>query len=270
MKNNITNTSTFVSQKIEARKNKPLYHRTKFLLIGLSFSLLFTLVLMSWTTHQVPFIYKPEPADEEEFTFEVQKRIVLKEKKARTKVALKKVTPPEPVFEIKTIEDQPLDFIDPEIKPTEIENPVSPSIDSFVTAPPLPLPPEKEVADDLPYVYVEDMPRFPGCEGLDLDKSELEQCSKTKLMHYINKHLKYPAIARENNIQGYCVIQFVVNRDGSIEQAKIVKDIGGNCGKASLDVVESMNDLEEKWRPGHQMGRKVKVQFTLPIKFSLQ
>ncbi len=270
MRNNNKQTSVFISQKREERKNKPLYHRTKFWLIGLSFSLLFTLVLMSWTTEAIPINYTVAPMMENDFNYEVQKRIVIKDKPVAPKPPLAKILPPSPVYEIKTVEDTPIDFIDPEVKPMEIEDQVNPSIDSFVTAPPLPLPPEPKIVDDEIYDFVSEMPRFPGCEDLNVSKSEIDACAKSKLMDYIYKNLKYPSIARENNIQGYCVIQFVVNKKGYIEQAKIVKDIGGNCGKASLNTVLNMNSLSEKWRPGRQMGRDVNVLFTLPIKFSLQ
>ncbi len=62
------------------------------------------------------------------------------------------------------------------------------------------------------------------------------------------------------------VVQFVVERDGLVTNAKIIKDIGGGCGEATLKVVNMM----PKWIPGKQNGKPVKVHFNLPVKFQLE
>ena len=86
------------------------------------------------------------------------------------------------------------------------------------------------------------------------------------MLKYLYKHIKYPKIARENGIEGMVVIQFIVGKDGKISDAKIVREIGGGCGKAALDVVEEMPE----WIPGKQRLRNVNVRFNLPVKFKLQ
>lgn len=113
------------------------------------------------------------------------------------------------------------------------------------------------------------MPRFPGCEDLGTDK-EKDDCAKKKMLEYIYKNLKYPAIARENGIEGQVVLQFVVDKDGSVTDAKIVRDIGAGCGEAAQLVVEGMNKMSTKWTPGKQRGRPVRVLYTLPVKFKLE
>jgi len=90
------------------------------------------------------------------------------------------------------------------------------------------------------------------------------------MLQYIYKNLKYPAIARENGVEGMCVLQFVVGTDGSVEDVKIVRDIGAGCGAAADVVVKGMNNLPEKWTPGKQRGRPVKVLYTLPVRFKLE
>lgn len=65
------------------------------------------------------------------------------------------------------------------------------------------------------------------------------------------------------------VISFIVNEDGSISDAKIVREIGGGCGEEALKVVQSMNLMPEKWIPGKQKGKAVNVQYNLPIAFKL-
>ena len=100
-----------------------------------------------------------------------------------------------------------------------------------------------------PVRYVPQMPQFAG----DMDA-------------YIGSHLKYPDAARETNISGTALIEFVVNEDGSVSNASIVRNPGGGCGEEALRMVRSM----PKWKPGKQNGVAVKVLFTLPIRFVLQ
>jgi protein TonB len=65
-------------------------------------------------------------------------------------------------------------------------------------------------------------------------------------------------------------VQFVVEKDGKITDANVVRDIGAGCGEEALRVVNSMNSMGEKWTPGKQRGKSVRVQFTLPVSFKLQ
>jgi len=82
---------------------------------------------------------------------------------------------------------------------------------------------------------------------------------------YINRHLQYPEAARAGNIEGLVLIQFVVNEDGSVSDAKIVRGIGGGCDGEALRMVSGMPG----WKPGKQNGIAVKVFFTLPVRFVL-
>lgn len=128
--------------------------------------------------------------------------------------------------------------------------------------PPPPPPPPKKEAEI--FRRVEEMPMFPGCENKP--KDDRKQCAEEKLLKFIYKNIKYPAIARENNIQGTVVASFVIEKDGSITDAKILRDIGGQCGDEALRVVNMM----PKWTPGKQRGRAVRVQFNLPVRFKLE
>ena len=73
----------------------------------------------------------------------------------------------------------------------------------------------------------------------------------------------------ENGIQGKVTLRFVVNKKGKISDVKILRDIGGGCGEAAAKVIRSMNNMPQKWTPGRQGGRKVKVYYTLPVVFKL-
>jgi periplasmic protein TonB len=85
------------------------------------------------------------------------------------------------------------------------------------------------------------------------------------LFDLIYRSLKYPEMARESSIQGKVVVQFVVEKDGSISQVKVVKDIGGGCGQEVMRVIKSF----PAWSPAKQNGLKVRSRFTIPIAFKL-
>lgn len=128
---------------------------------------------------------------------------------------------------------------------------------------------EEEEEEEI-FMIVEQAPRFPGCEDMSGSKEEKKACADKKMLEYIYGNLKYPAIARENGIEGQVVIQFVVDKDGSISDINLVRDLEGGCGEAALKVVKGMNNLPQKWTPGKQRGRAVKVKYTLPVKFKLE
>jgi len=115
---------------------------------------------------------------------------------------------------------------------------------------------------------VESMPRFPGCEEDDLSFREREKCAQGKMLEYIYTHLKYPYQARVLGVQGMVVLQFVILKNGDIGYVSVVRDIGGRCGNAALWIVNRMNYICEKWVPGVQRGRNVKVLYTLPISYA--
>jgi protein TonB len=117
------------------------------------------------------------------------------------------------------------------------------------------LPPETPVGDPdegKVFTIVEEMPAFPGGEG--------------KMLEYIAKNIKYPPVARENGIQGRVYVTFVVDKDGKIKDAKVLRGIGGGCDEEALRVVKTMPE----WKPGRQNGRSVQVQYNLPVNFVLK
>jgi TonB family protein len=116
------------------------------------------------------------------------------------------------------------------------------------------------------FKVVEEMPRFPGCEEMEGNSKEKEQCAKQKMLEFIYSNLKYPAKARDASIEGMCVVQFIIEKDGSVRKAKIVRDIGAGCGEETLKVVNNF----PTWIPGKQKGKAVRVQYTLPVKFKLE
>lgn len=99
------------------------------------------------------------------------------------------------------------------------------------------------------FVVVEDMPQFPG----------------GSVQRWISKNVKYPILAQENGIQGKVFIQFVIEKDGSITDVKVMRGVDASLDKEAIRVVKSM----PKWKPGKQRGKPVRVSYTLPINFQL-
>ena len=110
---------------------------------------------------------------------------------------------------------------------------------------------EEEESSQQIFMVVEEMPEFPG--------------GQAALMSFIAKSIKYPVVAQENGIQGRVTCSFVVNKDGSIVDAEVVRGIDPSLDKEALRVINTM----PKWKPGKQRGKPVRVKFTVPINFRL-
>ena len=85
------------------------------------------------------------------------------------------------------------------------------------------------------------------------------------VMQYLSRNIKYPAIAQENGTQGRVIVQFVVNKDGSITDVKVVRGADPYLDKEAIRVVTNM----PKWTPGKTGGKAIRVKYTLPITFKL-
>jgi protein TonB len=102
------------------------------------------------------------------------------------------------------------------------------------------------------FTIVEQMPEFPGGEE--------------ELFKYLGKNIKYPSMARENGITGTVYVTFVVEGNGEISDVKKLRGIGGGCDEEAMRVVKAM----PSWKAGKQNGKSVRVQYNLPIKFTLR
>ena len=105
--------------------------------------------------------------------------------------------------------------------------------------------------NDTVYQVVEQMPQFPGGEKA--------------LMEYIGKNIVYPVEAKEKEIQGRVFINFVIEKDGSVSNVKVLRGIGGGCDEEAVRAVSSL----PKWKPGIQKGKPVRVSYQIPILFKL-
>lgn len=112
--------------------------------------------------------------------------------------------------------------------------------------------PESDVDETIIFVAPQEKPEFPGGDAA--------------LLIFLSQNIKYPAIAAENGVKGRVTVNFVVNKDGSISDAKILRGVDQALDKEALRVIYSM----PKWKPGKQAGKPVRVSFSVPINFVLQ
>lgn len=141
--------------------------------------------------------------------------------------------------------------------------------DTIRKAIPPPLPPPPPPKEEEIFRVVEEMPRFPGCEGKG-SIEEIKKCAENELTKFIYTNLRYPQKARDNKIEGMCVVQFTVDKVGEVKDVELVRDIGGGCGEEAVRVIELMNKEGIKWIPTSSRSRPVRVRFTIPVKFKLQ
>lgn len=110
----------------------------------------------------------------------------------------------------------------------------------------------------------EKMPYLTSCEDLT-GEDERRSCTQNAMLAYIYKHLKYPDVARQNEIEGTVIISFVVDKTGKLKDLEVVRDIGGGCGTAASKVIKGLSN----WSPGYHNDHAVNVKYTIPISFKL-
>ena len=155
-----------------------------------------------------------------------------------TKQEVKPPPPPPPPPEVIEIVEDDVEIEDEiEIEDTESDEDVEIEIE--------------EEDDEEFFMVVENMPEFPGGD--------------LGLMKYIQKNVKYPAIAKEYNITGKVYVSFIVDKKGSVTNVKIVRGVDKNLDAEAMRVVKSL----PRYTPGRQRGKAVRVMFTIPINFTL-
>ena len=145
--------------------------------------------------------------------------------------------------EIKVVEQGDIVTMEGEVKPNQAEGTFTPNeaVGTFA-------PSEGEAAFDV----VEEMPEFPG--------------GPQAMMDYLMKNVCYPKTAFDANIQGRVIAQFVVDKEGTIRGAHVVKSVDPALDAEAVRVINSM----PKWTPGRQNGKVVNVKYTIPVNFQLQ
>ncbi|HOV56103.1 MAG TPA: energy transducer TonB [Bacteroidales bacterium] len=211
--------------------------RTLFLQIGLVFALAVVFLAFEWKTYE-----KSESTLASSGPVQIDEEIVQITQQEQPPAPPKA---PEVTTILEIVDDDVV--VEDEIN-VDIEARADQAVQAYV-----PVMTEEEpapVAEEI-FTFVEEYPEFPGG-----DKA---------LREYILNNIKYPEVARTSGITGTVYVQFVVEKDGSISDVKVVRGIGGGCDEEAVRVVKSM----PRWKPGKQRGQPVRVYFTLPIEFKL-
>ena len=215
--------------------------KSTWLLIGYVIVLAFLFVSFEWTERDKKIDMSQAVSD---LVFEEEIEIPITEQPEQ-------VTPPPPPEAPAMLETLNIVDDDVDIESTEIAS--SEETGQAVEIAYVPPTVEEEVVEEQEiFEVVEHMPEFPG--------------GQAALMKYLGDNIKYPTIAQENGTQGRVTVQFVVNADGSIVDAKVIRGVDPYLDKEALRVINSM----PKWKPGMQRGKAVRVKYTVPVMFRLQ
>lgn len=215
--------------------------RNTFLLVGLVVALGVTLLAFEWTT-------KPRKV---ESLGTIESQNVEEEFIPITREQEVKPPPPPPppkVVEVLNIVDDDVE-IEEEL---EIEDTEADDETVIDMVPVFEMVEEEEVVTDHIFTIVEEPAEFPG--------------GVRALYSFINRSVKYPVIAQENGVQGKVFVKFVVNEQGKVSGAEVLRGADAALNKEALRVINSLPDF----KPGKQRGKPVKVFYNAQIKFQLQ
>ena len=227
---------------MEAKKSKKAAienQRGSWLLMGAVVALAFMFVSFEWTQHDVRLAANSLVNDP-----------IFEEVLVPITYPEEKLEPPPPP-EIKVTEE--FTIVSDEEEVTSAVATVSEDlgqINKVVWVPPV-VETEK-VEEDVIHVTAEIMPEFPG--------------GMAALMKYLGANIKYPTISQEMGSAGKVIVQFVVDKDGTITNPAVVRGVDAYLDKEAIRVISSM----PKWKPGVQNGKKVRVKYTVPVVFRLQ
>ncbi len=245
------------------RKNRPIFLKVGFLL-----SLAFVTYAFSLEVH--PYNQKVDLVELKPDIDIIQIPITVQKKKP--------ILPPPPreqIIELEPIEEAP-EFVDEliseDIAVEVVENPEP--IDLSLIPKPDPIfklpAADKENVTEIEFTkkvweYVEEMPRFPGCEKIEGTSKEKKACAEKKLMEFIYGKVKFPTLAQEIGEEGIVVISFVINKKGVPSDFNVIREPGNLLGREAIRVLKQMPE----WSPGKQRGRNVAVRYKIPVKFQL-
>lgn len=220
-------------------------NRSVWLLIGFVVALGAMFAFLEWTTFEdkdKPLMAMNKSVEDEPIIM-IEIPITLPEKK---------VVPPPPeskeiVDILEIVEDEDIEIDESQLVSNEIVSEYADYTDTEIIVA------DEEIDEDVVFQVVEQQPEFPG--GLQA------------LYKYLSDNINYPRVSRENGSQGRVFIRFVVNTDGSIQDAEVIRSSGDvYLDREAVRVVSGM----PKWSPGMQSGKAVRVYFTVPVLFKLQ
>ena len=212
-----------------------------FVEIGLVVSLLITYLAFEWTSKETSTAVLEDTTE-----------ILVEEEIISTNID----TPPPPpgAPKIPVLSDQ-IDIVDDEIEleddmfmNLEDDSSLGVEIMDYVEV-------EEEVVEEeaIPFQLIEDRPKFQGGDASNFSK-------------WVNQRLVYPEIAKENGVQGRVMLQFTIEKDGSLTKVKVLRGVDPSLDKEAVRVVST----SPKWSPGKQRDRAVPVTYTFPVVFQLR
>ena len=169
--------------------------------------------------------------------------------------SIDKSIPPPPAVAIPPTVQRTIKFSLPVIVRDEIVEDLPPSVDELQTAQASTVTTDANFTETLPqddpivetpesdqiFTFVEEMPSFPGGES--------------EMISFILANIRYPEVARENNVYGKVYVKFMIDKEGKVVKPEILRGIGGGCDEEAIRILKMMPD----WKPGRQNGKKVKV-----------
>ena len=212
--------------------------RSMFVMIGFVLALGFTYICFEWTNTEVT-VHEVEST----FINQGEEEIIPQTPQIET--------PPEVIEKPKEIVQQVLKVVSDEVETTSTVEIAEESTEEAIEFTPMEVQEEEEDEEEI-FQVVEKVAGFPG--------------GQAKLMEFLRKELVYPQIAIDNNVQGRVIVQFVVNKDGSIQDVKVARGVDPVLDEEAIRVVKKM----PKWIPAEQRGKTVRSRFQLPVMFKFK
>ena len=212
--------------------------RSMFVMIGFVLALGFTYICFEWTNTEVT-------------VHEVESTFINQGEEEIIPQTTQIETPPEVIEKPKEIVQQVLKVVSDEVETTSTVEIAEESTEEAIEFTPMEVQEEEEDEEEI-FQVVEKVAGFPG--------------GQAKLMEFLRKELVYPQIAIDNNVQGRVIVQFVVNKDGSIQDVKIARGVDPVLDEEAIRVVKKM----PKWIPAEQRGKTVRSRFQLPVMFKFK
>lgn len=238
MNQNLTNKDIKKSDKANLEKNISLYF-----LMGTVVALSLIFVAFEWGNREI----KVSDAQSDQVIEEIEDIQITPQDEN---------TPPPPPPEQPVVVEQ-IQVVEDNVKVADVEiTSVDDAFDKLQNTFTPPAPDqrgrEEVVEDNQIFEFLEEMPEFPG--------------GQAAMMKWLGENVKYPAIATENNIQGRVMVSFVVERDGSVSNVKILRGVDPSLDKEAIRLINAM----PKWKPGMQTGKPVRARFNIPVTFKLR
>ncbi|MBR4970424.1 MAG: energy transducer TonB [Paludibacteraceae bacterium] len=212
--------------------------RSMFVMIGFVLALGFTYICFEWTNTEVT-------------VHEVESTFINQGEEEIIPQTTQIETPPEVIEKPKEIVQQVLKVVSDEVETTSTVEIAEESTEEAIEFTPMEVQEEEEDEEEI-FQVVEKVAGFPG--------------GQAKLMEFLRKELVYPQIAIDNNVQGRVIVQFVVNKDGSIQDVKVARGVDPVLDEEAIRVVKKM----PKWIPAEQRGKTVRSRFQLPVMFKFK